>query len=375
MRHFNIAALTLLALVLGVSTSPAEEKSIRVGVITNGDAPHLGIYLSTVARAAGVSKVAFVDSSGKHFKRAQQAYKSKLDKAYRNDSLMYQQFKPDLVVIALPAHLAPTAIHNALKVDCHVVAEKPACVRVGHFAELVRIAKRKKKMLMLSLPSRVSPRTLRARQIIKQGLIGKLYSVQVLSAKDQARLTRPSYQKSWFAYKNKSGGGHLAWLAIHQLDQALFIVGQPVTKVAAFCKNVGGQPVQIEDAEALTMQFKNGMVGTLHGGYFLKSGSMEVGTTIWGSHGWIRMSSHRGPRGTKRSFQWFSTHPKAPKGLQTEDPTSKVDGYQAFIQSAIDAARGLRPAPLSPEDSLNVLKVIHAAYRSSESGIVQKLGK
>ncbi len=62
---------------------------------------------------------------------------------------------------------------------------------------------------MLSLPSRVSPRSLRAREIIQQGLLGKLYAVNVLSVKDQARLTRPDYQKSWFAFKDKAGGGHL----------------------------------------------------------------------------------------------------------------------------------------------------------------------
>jgi len=201
----------------------------------------------------------------------------------------------------------------------------------------------------------------------------KLYAVNVLQVKDQARLTRPDYHKSWFASKDKAGGGHLIWLGIHNMDQVHFLTGDRVEKVAAFCRNVGGQPVDIEDAEALALQFKSGMVGTFHGGYFLDGGAMQNGLTIYGSQGWLRMSAHRGPEGSAESFQWYSSNDNAPEGVQTEDPTSKVGGYQAFVQAAIDSARGARPAPLTGEESLEVLKVIFAAYRASETGTVQEV--
>ncbi len=68
-----------------------------------------------------------------------------------------------------------------------------------------------------------------------------------------------------------------------------------------------------------------------------------------------------------------STHADAPKGIQTENPTSKTGGYEGFVQAVVDAVRGVRKAPLTGEDSLQVLKVIFAAYRSSETGTVQKV--
>jgi predicted dehydrogenase len=237
----------------------------------------------------------------------------------------------------------------------------------------VKLAGSKELLLMLSLPSRVNPRCLRARQIIQQGLLGKLYAINVLQVKDQARLTRSDYQKSWYCDKDKSGGGHLIWLGIHQMDQISFITGDSVQKVTAFCRNVGGQPTKIEDAEALSLQFKSGMVGTFHGGYYLQGGAMQSGVTIWGSQGWLRMSAHRGPEGSTTSFQWYSTHADAPEGIQAENPTSRVDGYQSFVQAAVDGVRGVRRAPLTGEDSLQVLKVIFAAYRASETGTVQEV--
>ena len=328
----NAAGLGTLAVLLWAlggshvqAADPGDSKrsaAIRVGIITQRGGPHLGIYLSSVAGCKGLAQVAVSDESGGELERARRA----LGKAFRevptfrSHAKMIAELKPRLVIVALPAYLSPAPIRLALEAGCHVLTEKPACVRVEQFETLVKLARSKKVQWMLSLPSRVSPRSLRARQIIQQGFLGKLFAVNVLQVKDQARLTRPSYHKSWFASKDKAGGGHLIWLGIHTMDQIHFLTGDRVEKVTAFCRNVGGQPVEIEDAEALALQFKNGMVGTFHGGYY-----------------------------------------------------PKVGRYQAFVQAAIDAARGVRPAPLIGEDSLQVLKVIFAAYRASETGTVQKV--
>jgi len=349
--------------------------AIRVGVITERNGPHLGIYLNSLAACKGITQVALSDESGSEFKRARRTLGKAFPEVptYRSPATMIEEFKPNLVIVVLPAHLSPAPIRLTLEAGSHVLTEKPGCVRVEQFEALVKLARSKKLQLMLSLPSRVSPRSLRAREIIEQGFLGKLYAVHVLTVKDQARLRSPGYQKSWFAFKDKAGGGHLIWLGIHSMDQLHFITSDRVEKITAFCRNVGGQPVEIEDAEALALQFKSGMVGTFHGGYYLQGGSRQSGLTIWGSQGWLRISAHRGPEGSTSSFQWYSTHAKAPKGVQTENPTSKVGGYQAFVQAAIDTVRGVRPAPLTGEESLQVLKVIFAAYRSSETGTVQNV--
>jgi len=352
----------------------AKEK-IRVGLMTQRHGPHLGIYYGSLRECTGISQVATSADDDRELEVAKRVFTNAFGEApvYRSHAKMVEEFKPDLVFVALPAHLSPAAIRVALEGGCHVVSEKPACFNAEQFAELVKLAKEKKRMLMLSLPSRVNPKCLRAREIIAKGLLGKLYAINVLQVKDQARLTRPDYQQSWYCDREKAGGGHLIWLGIHQMDQIPFITGDRVEKVTAFCRNVGGEPIKIEDAETVSMQFKSGMVGTFHGGYYLKGGSAQSGFTVWGSLGWLKMLSHRGPDGSSETFQWYSRHADAPEGVQTENPTSKVGGYQASVQAAIDAARGEREAPLTAEESLHVLKVIFAAYKSSETGTVQSV--
>jgi len=380
------ASLMLLVFLSFVQTSstdvlaaPGDTESrteIRVGVITQQDGPHLGIYFPAIANCSSVSRVAVADSSGETFESAKKMLGKRSDfEPYRDFTTMIKEFKPNLVLVALAAHRAPAAIREALSAGCHVLAEKPACVRAEDFRPLVKLARDKNVNLMLALPSRMAPDTLRAKEIVDAGWIGKPYGVTFFQVKDQARLTDPGYQKSWFAFREKSGGGHLIWLGIHNLDQVFFITNDRVAKVTGFANNVGGQPVHIEDAEAVAFQFQSGMVGTFHGGYYVEGGSYQAGTTLWGSRGWIKLSGYRGPDGSRRSFQWYSTHSDAPRGIQTEKEPEGVNSYQLLVQAAIDAAQGARAAPLTGDDCLHVLEVIFGAYRASDTGTSQTIPK
>lgn len=369
-----VVSLTVLAAASAEPITPPKD-GLRVAVVTERNGPHLGIYLSSLAACEGIASVAICDASGHEFDRAQKSLGTKHGKVFtfRKPETLHAKFNPQFTLVALPAHLSPPVIRQALEADSHVLTEKPGCVNAQQFEALVALAKTKKKNLMLSLPGRIDPRVLRAREIVKEGLLGKLYSVNVLQVKDQARLTRPDYQKAWYTDRKKSGGGHLIWLGIHQMDQIHFIAGEHASEVSALYGNVGGQPVNIEDAEAVSMRFPSGMIGIFHGGYFLPGGSMESSITLWGSKGWLRMGSRRGPDGTTSEFQWHSTHEKAPKGLQKEDPKGGASGYQGFVQAALAAARGTGPVHLTADESLAVLKVIFSAYQSSESGKAVKV--
>ncbi len=350
------------------------KSALRVGVITQQNGSHLGIYFPAIAASTSVAEVAVADSSGTTFASAKKLLGEHSNfKPFRDPTEMLSEFRPDLVLVSLASHAAPTRIREALSAGCHVLAEKPACVRAEDFAPLVRLASEKNLNLMLALPNRLAPATLRAKEIVDAGWLGKLYGVTFFQVKDQARLTRPDYQDSWFAFRDQAGGGHLIWLGIHDLDRVFFITDDRVARVTGFVNNVGGQPVEIEDAEAVSFQFQSGMVGTFQGGYYLEGGSYQAGTTLWGSRGWMRMSGHRGADGSQRSFQWYSTHADAPRGVQTEEERGDVNAYQLLVQAAIDAARGARTAPLSGEDCLHVLNVIFGAYRAAETGTTQSI--
>jgi len=129
---------------------------------------------------------------------------------------------------------------GTLEAGCHVVSEKPACVRTRDFEHLVEVAKKKRRHLMLVFANRLLPQVQKARELIQSGFLGDFYGTEIHTIADQTRLKSPEYQNSWYASKEKAGGGHLAWLGVHYLDLIRFITGLRIQQVCGFVGNVGG---------------------------------------------------------------------------------------------------------------------------------------
>ncbi len=365
---------TALLVLVGLGQATGEQ-GIRVGIITEHRGAHLGPYFGSLARSTGVERVAIADPSGESFSRAKELMGKRFPKieTFADYRTMLDRFKPKMVLVSLEPHHSPEPIEAALTAGSHVLTEKPACVRLQDFERMAALAESKDRRLMLVLANRNSPLVQKAKELIRSGYLGKLYGSQVYLLADQTRLTRPEYQQSWRASKARAGGGHLLWLGIHYIDLIQYMSGQTVRQVAGFYGNVGGQPIDVEDAAVVALRFDQGMVGTLQSGYYLDRG-YQTGFKIWGSKGWLRFELD--PKAPP--LEWYSTADSAPAGVQTfEDATGFMsDGisqYFPFVQAAVDASRGLAPAPLTAAEGLQVLRVIFGAYHAGDTGNTQTI--
>ena len=345
------------------SALPAAEPRIKAGLITNAEGPHLGAYLDGLAKAEEVSSVVLADSSGQVEALARKAMGAKLSAAYKTPREMFAKEKPTLALVTLEAAISPPAIHAALDAGCHVLAEKPACVRLKDFQDLARKADAEKRQLVLALANRIDPVMQETRRIIETGQIGKLFGMDLVIVADQTRLTRPAYHKSWTASKARAGGGHLIWLGIHWLDLAMYVTGSRIREVAGFTANVGGQPIDTEDSAVLAMRFENGMCGTLTSGYYLDKSYHSL-LKVWGSEGWVSVQKHT----QKPPMEWY-TRGQRHQFLGTGEPS----GYTPFVRSIARAAAGADPWPLSTADSLHALETVFAGYKAAESGQRQRI--
>ena len=154
-------------------------------------------------------------------------------------------------------------------------------------------------------------------------------------------------------------------MGIHWLDLVQFISGDRIQQVSGFIRNVGGQPIEVEDAAVLALQFEKGMVGTMHSGYYLDQGYNNH-CKIWGSHGWLRCDLT-----SSEALQWHSSQPGARPGDQSMKYIRERNLYAPFVQAAVDCARNLAPPPVTGAEGLQVLKVIFALYRSAETRSIQ----
>lgn len=340
---------------------------IKVGVITHEGGAHLSAYFDSLAQAEEAETVAIADPSGRSAENARKTLGAKLTGFYEDTDTMLRREKPAMALVTMEAALAPSAIDAALEAGCHVFAEKPACVRAEDFEKLVAKADSKHRYLMLALANRLTPANREARRLVQSGQIGTVYGLEMHLIADQTRLTRPEYHESWFAHRDRSGGGHLIWLGIHWLDLAMYITGAKIEEVTGFAGVVGGQSLDIEDSAAMTIRFDNGTFGTLTSGYYLDRG-YHSHLKIWGSHGWLLLDPFR-----EVPLEWYSTKGSKDASIDRYEGPNEPRGYPPFVRAAVRACAGLEEPPISAAEGLHVLKTIFAFYRAAEIGRAQRV--
>ena len=346
------------------------EKPITAGVLTKATGGgHIRQLLQGLASARGVARVAVSDPTGKRFDRAKAILGDRVGGLYRSHQEMLQKARPKLVVVILEGHHSPPAIRMALEAGSHVLTEKPGCARLEDFEPLAPLARRHDRELMLAMQTRMSHAIQKARELIRKGYLGKPYSATMDWIADQTRLTRPEFHGLWVASKAKAGGGKLIYHGIHYLDVLQYLIEDRIDRISALCENVGGQPIDVEDAAVVTFRMRGGLVGTLNAGYYLDR-SKQNQIRLWGSKGWMHLELTSG-----EPLKWYSTHPEAPRGVQffpyQDNPTQR---YGSLVHAAVDFARGQAPPPMTAEECLHLMRVVFAAYRSAETGRTQDLG-
>jgi len=336
-------------------------KTIKVGVLTQADGGHLLDYFQSLALAEEVEAVVLADASGLTEESARKALGAKLTHTFKDAATLLRQAKPELAIVSRESALAPPDIDAALQAGCHVVAEKPSCVRAADMAKLVELAQRKHRHLMLAMPNRLHAPVQEARRLILEGKLGKIYGLEVHLVADQTRLTDPAYRQTWFCSQARAGGGALAWLGILWLDTALYLSGQQVQEVAGFAGRVGGQPVDIEDAAVMSLRCASGAFGVLTTAYYLPKG-YHSHIQLWGQHGWLRLAAVE-----EQPLEWSSTQHEAGQVQRFEYPKGGR-GFPAFIRSAVRASAGLAAPPITSEETLQVVKTVFAFYQAAQTG-------
>jgi predicted dehydrogenase len=349
------------AAALGAAAAQPAEPQVRVALLTHAGAPHLSAYIPALAASPEVREVVLSDPGGENVEMARKALGPRLGAVSETPEELFRRAKPDLALVTMEAKLAPPVIHAALDAGCHVLAEKPGCVRLADFEALAGKAEARGRRLMLALANRVDPCVVEMLRLIDGGQIGKIYGVELHLVADQTRLTRPAYHKTWMAQRARAGGGHLIWLGIHWLDLAMYVTRSKIRAVAGFTANVGGQPIDTEDSAVVAMRFESGALGTITSGYYLDKGYHSM-LKVWGSHGWAEMRKHDG-----EGLAWYSTKEAAPQ-VRRLNKDKEPSGYTPFVQRVVRSVAGLEPPPLTTGESLNALKVVFAAYRAAETG-------
>ena len=127
----------------------------------------------------------------------------------------------DAVYVAVPNYLHAPISTLALQAGKHVLQEKPLALSLEDAAPLAAAARQSDRHFMLGMNQRFAVPVQRARQLVRQGRIGRPYHCKAY----WRRRTGIPGIGSWFTRKQHSGGGGLLDIGVHMLDDALYELG------------------------------------------------------------------------------------------------------------------------------------------------------
>jgi predicted dehydrogenase len=253
----------------------------------------------------------------------------------------------DIISVCTPNNLHKDIVVDALNAGKHVNCEKPLALNLGEAKEILAAANAHPELVsQMCFEYRYTPATLRARQLISEGFLGRVYSVRAayLHA-GNADPSRPSY---WKIQKKYCGGGSLYDLASHLIDLIRFLMGdfkKIYSKLEVFVKErpMAGSPgqmceVDVEDIALMMFELENGALGTL-----------EATKVATGANDEIRLEIH----GEKGAIRFNSMQPNYLEVYDTRDAEDPIGGWRGF-KSLETVQRYPKPAASFPGPKFSV---------------------
>ncbi len=141
---------------------------------------------------------------------------------------------------------------KAAKAGKNIFCEKPLSVNSEQAEEMVRVCNENKVWLSVDFPHQFHPIAVKAKELVKSGIIGNIVTINVSFNMDYAPDTNFRFDKK------KSGGGALRDLGSHMINLLSFF-GGTITKIDGWMDNIIYNS-QVED-------FANGIVKFKKSGY------------------------------------------------------------------------------------------------------------
>lgn len=347
-----------------------KNSKLNVGVVG------LGMGLNHVAMYAGDPRVNLYalcdyDKNWLEFKSRQ--YKS--EKAFLRFEDMIADPNLDAISFCLPTvHHAKGTI-AALEAGKHVLCEKPMALNQAEAKAMRDASVRTGKKLMISQQQRYGADIQIIKKYADDGFFGDIYFMRAGWRRPLGMMPGPFttredgsvYSRNWFNEKD-NGGGVLRDLGCHMLDNALYITGHPeMTGAYGDCYRKfypdgyenGDYIVDSEDLAAAHVRFANGMSLELEVSFGSMVESEIVFNEIYGSRGG---ASRRNGR-----VCFFSEKKGLVETIEADYSKLEQRGTQ---QRFVDAILGDSAVGVTPEQGIEIIKIIDAVYASA--GIIKK---
>ena len=199
--------------------------------------------------------MAVVDSDEKRAK--QRAAEFSIPHAYTDWKQAFALSEVDAAILCLPHKLHYTCAMDALHAGKHLLIEKPISISMREAREMISLARRKKRTLMVAHMKRFDRRFAVMKRKIDECRLGEVFMV-----KSEWIGPKEVFVANPWVGQKEQGGGPLMGFGSHHVDLLQWFAG-PITKVACYVNQLVWPQVEVEDSAVAIVRFANGAIGTL----------------------------------------------------------------------------------------------------------------
>jgi predicted dehydrogenase len=174
---------------------------------------------------------------------------------YADLGALFAAQKPDGIVLATPNHLHVAQAFECIQARVPALIEKPVAHTLEEGERLLRAADEANARLLVGHHRAHSPILAQAREVVREGLLGKLVAVS-----GSAMFYKPDDYFDAAPWRREAGGGPILINLIHEIGNLRSPCGEIVAVQAMASSATRGFPV--EDTVAINLRFANGALGT-----------------------------------------------------------------------------------------------------------------
>ncbi len=325
------------------------DKRTRIGIIGCGGiaAAHINAYRENDS----ANLVSFCDADMEKAKECADKFEGRFYSDYRE---MIEKERLDGVSICTPPSSHKDIAVTLLSRGINVLCEKPLAISAFQARQMADTATKNNVLLLTAFKFRFFDKVLKARELISQGVIGRVIMFRNMfgGAIDMS--------KRWFSKREISGGGVLIDNGVHAIDLVRFLFGE-VKSVSARIATFA-QDIEVEDTARLLLEMENGSLGTVDLSWSIPY-PQPFYLEIYGSKGSIMVGGDILRYRSREMKDWI-------------EEKEKLDGEGAFVRQIghfLNCIKRKETPIVNGIDGLRALEVIEAAYKSNEEKVCVKI--
>ena len=282
---------------------------------------------------------------------------------------LLEQHRPDVALVTLPDRDAPAAIERLGAAGVHLIVDKPAARSSQDARRAFAAARAGGARVVVGLTRRYAPAARAAKAFVDDGGLGRLVAGEGIFAAASVLVRGPTNP---LFDTQRSAGGVLAWLGVHDLDALPWLAGERVVEVQAMTARRGTDDLAVEDVASVALRLAGGAIVTIHHAYALPARGYRAHVALRGLRASIEL-------GLDEDLTILTRDPDGP-GLREEHRAFEVPDVPGYGASGLEAVRDLiaairenRDPAVTGEDLVRALELIEAAYESARTGRVVRI--